>query len=137
MKVSTYDLEKETLPEAIRRILSQWPDFEQRARLGSKVVRHEFDLTRVASQYFRFLTFLAARPRGQRQMQPRTGLDQKRSILLKGWIQAPQVNREIREHSLVRWSGRLGALSPLESATPSNQGVLSPALATSLIWPAS
>ncbi|MCI0537652.1 MAG: hypothetical protein L0Z50_20750, partial [Verrucomicrobiales bacterium] len=115
--VVTYDLEKETLPEALRRILSQWPDFEQRARLGAKVVRQEFDVARVAAQYFRFLTFLAARPRGPRQVQSRACLDQKRSILLKGWIQGPQINREIREQSLARWATRLGSLLPSEGKT--------------------
>ena len=109
--VVTYDLEKENLPATIRRVLSQWPEFEQRAGRGAELARKEFNLARVASQYFRFLTFLASRPRGSRRMQPRERLDQKRSILVKGWVQAPRVNRQIREQSLVRWAERLGPLN--------------------------
>jgi len=40
----------------------------------------------VASQFLRFLTFLAAKPRGQRRMQPMEQLIQKRSTLKKGWF---------------------------------------------------
>ena len=104
--VVTYHLEKENLPGVVRRILSQWPEFARRARRGAAVVRQEFEVARVASQYFRFLTFLAAKPRGPRRLQPRERLDQKRSILLKGWVQPPRVNRLIRQQSFARWSGQ-------------------------------
>jgi tetratricopeptide (TPR) repeat protein len=107
--VVTYDLAKGNLPDAIRQVLARWPEFEQRARRGAATVRREFDLARVASQYFRFLTFLAAKPRGPRQCRAQTQapLDQKRSVLLKGWVQSPWVNRRIRQQALARCADRL------------------------------
>lgn len=75
-----------TLAEGIRRIIGNWPDFAQRAQRGAAVMRREFSLERVASQYFRFLTFLAARPRPGRKMQQWSQGRQKRPVLWKGWL---------------------------------------------------
>ena len=61
--VLTYDLEAGDLTSAVRYILDEWPEFQRRAERGAAAVRREFELSRVASQYLRFLTFLAARPR--------------------------------------------------------------------------
>ena len=54
------------LEQTIRRIMHDWPVYERRARLGAEIVRREFDRSRVALQYFRFLTFLASKPRARR-----------------------------------------------------------------------
>jgi tetratricopeptide (TPR) repeat protein len=105
--VVTYDLEKGTLPKAVGRVLDAWPEFEKRARRGAAVVRKEFEMTRVAQQYFRFLTFLAAKPREPRAKRPALRLEQKRSILLKGWVQSPRVNRLTREAGLLKWANSL------------------------------
>ncbi|PZO41451.1 MAG: hypothetical protein DCF19_09615 [Pseudanabaena frigida] len=84
--VLTYELEADNLAIAIQRIVREWPEFEIRARKGAEIIRKEFVCSRVASQSLRFLTFLAAKPRGQRQLQPLEQLVQKRTILQKGWL---------------------------------------------------
>lgn len=106
--VLTYQSEADNLVFAIRRILDNWPEFEQRARRGAEIIRREFALSRVASQYLRFLTFLAAKPRSQRKMQPAEQLDQKRTVLCKGWLPGGlAVLRNMRERNLARWQARL------------------------------
>jgi hypothetical protein len=84
--VVTYDFKARDLVPALRRILDQWREFQGRARAGARLIREEFDRKRVGSQYLRFLTFLAARPRGPRRVQPAALLCQKRSVLQKGWL---------------------------------------------------
>ncbi len=74
------------LAASIRTILDDWPAFARRAEAGARVVREEFALARVASQYLRFLTFLAARPRSPRPDRPGEDLCQKRCVLEKGWL---------------------------------------------------
>jgi len=106
--VLTYELEAHNLVPAIRRILDDWPEFEKRARRGAEIIRREFSLPRVASQYLRFLTFLAAKPRNRGQMKPTDQLDQKRMVLWKGWVPAPQpVFSKIRKQNLERWQTRV------------------------------
>ncbi len=84
--VLTYQLQRRDLPSVVRAILEKWPDFAQRAETGAKMVREEFSLQRVASQYLRFLTFLAAQPRGPRPRCETDRLYQKRGVLHKGWL---------------------------------------------------
>lgn len=84
--VLTYQLGQQDLAEAVRVLLADWPAFARRARLGAQLVRQEFSLARVASQYLRFLTFLAARPRGPRSLRPTESFCQKRGVLYKGWL---------------------------------------------------
>ena len=106
--VLTYDFEAQNLVPAIRRILDDWPEFEKRARRGAEIVRREFSLPRVASQYLRFLTYLAAKPRNQRERKTPVQLDQKRMVLWKGWVPAPQpVFSKIRKQNLDRWQTRV------------------------------
>jgi tetratricopeptide (TPR) repeat protein len=106
--VVTYEFEKNDLASVIRLTLAQWPEFEQRARRGAEVIRQEFSLSKVASQYFRFLTFLAAKPRNPRQIRSTAGLDQKRLILSKGWLPSDKgVLQKMRQESLSRWEERL------------------------------
>jgi hypothetical protein len=66
-------------------VLGNWNDHARSARRGAARIKDEFALSRVASEYFRFLTFLAARPRAAR---PGIGsrLIQKRPIVQKGWL---------------------------------------------------
>ena len=60
--VRTYDLERENLPAVISEVLADWAAFQQRAARGAALIRREFALPRVASQYFRFLTSLGSSP---------------------------------------------------------------------------
>jgi GT2 family glycosyltransferase len=106
--VLTYDSEGHNLVPAIRRTLDDWPEFEKRARRGAEIIRREFSLPRVASQYLRFLTYLAAKPRNQRGIKTPIPLDQKRMVLWKGWVPAPQpVFSKIRKQNLDRWQTRV------------------------------
>lgn len=84
--VHTYSLETGTLGTQITRVLADWPEQQKRALRGAAILRHEFDLERVGSQYLRYLTFLAARPRGERRRHDAALLRQKRCILEKGWL---------------------------------------------------
>ena len=84
--VLTYQLGNNDLPTAVRTILESWPDFARRAEAGARYVREEFSLPRVASQYLRFLTFLAAQPRGPRTIRSNEKLYHRRSVLHKGWL---------------------------------------------------
>ena len=83
--VVTYDNQKDDLLDVITWIKREWPLFEQRARRGAEFVRREFGAARVASQYLRFLTVLAAKPRPLRQVRSVDSLTQKRSIQSRGW----------------------------------------------------
>ncbi|HEY7427409.1 MAG TPA: glycosyltransferase [Gemmataceae bacterium] len=84
--VLTYRLGHNDLAAAVRAIAEHWPDFARRSEAGARIVREEFALVRVASQYLRFLTFLAARPRGPRSLRTSEELYQKRGVLQKGWL---------------------------------------------------
>jgi len=106
--VLTYEFEALNLVPAIRRILDHWPEFEVRARRGAKVIRREFALSRVASHFFRFMTFLAAKPRGPRRFQPQEHLYQKRSVFAKGWLAgSPSVLKKMRVQNVARWQSGL------------------------------
>lgn len=111
--VLTYDYDAGNLADAIARILNQWPEFARRARKGADIIRREFGMQRVASQYFRFLTFLAAKPRPQREIQLMAQLDQKRTVLCKGWLPGgPDVLQKIRKANIDKWQTRLKEEEP-------------------------
>jgi GT2 family glycosyltransferase len=106
--VLTYDFDSGDLPAAINRILNQWPVFAQRARQGAAIIRREFALPRVASQYLRFLTFLAAKPRRQREIKSTEQLDQKRTVLCRGWLPGGiDILQKIRASNFARWHRRM------------------------------
>jgi hypothetical protein len=84
--VRTYELGHKNLPDVVKCVVANWPECARQAEAGAQLVREEFSLARVASQYLRFLTFLAARPRGPRSQCTTEGLHQKRCVLQKGWL---------------------------------------------------
>jgi len=103
------------LTTAIQTVLFRWSEFEAAAQRGAKLIRSEFALPKVASQYLRFLTFIAAKPREKRHIQPIGNLYQKRSILQKGWLPGGKgLLREIRNQNLIRWNKQ-----KINEATPS------------------
>jgi hypothetical protein len=106
--VLTYDYKEEDLAVNIRKIVACWPEFEHGAKRGAEIVRKEFALPRVASQYLRYLTYLAAKPRDKRMVQQVKPLDQKRSILRKGLLPGGiTVLQEILKGNIARWSHKL------------------------------
>lgn len=84
--VVSYAAESGSLAAAIQQVLARWPTYRAQARAGAEFVRREFALDRVASQYFRFLTVLATRPRTPRPAIDPDRLVQKRPIVHKGWL---------------------------------------------------
>ncbi|KPK91586.1 MAG: hypothetical protein AMJ94_06960 [Deltaproteobacteria bacterium SM23_61] len=106
--VWTYDFKDGNLAETIRKIVSCWPDYEHAVKRGAEIVRKEFALPRVASQYLRYLTFLAAKPRDKRPIQQVKPLVQKRSVLRKGLLPGGiPVLQELLKENIPRWSERL------------------------------
>ena len=81
-----YGPDRGSLASVIRDVLARSDDFLAQARRGAEFVRREFALERVASQYLRFLTFLAARPRVARLGPPPDRMLQKRPAVEKGWL---------------------------------------------------
>ena len=95
-----------SLTGAIQGVLSRWDDYRQRARIGAETVRREFALARVASQYFRFLTVLAARPRPARPGPAPEGLVQKRAAVQRGWLPSTRFGGRL----LTDWADQSAAL---------------------------
>ena len=106
--VLTYEPTAGHCRQQLRRVIEEWPEFAGRCTRGAKRVRQDFSLPRVTSQYLRFVSYLAAAPRRPRQQMPTERLDQKRSILAKGWLPGPPgVVRCISTANHHRWSQRL------------------------------
>jgi hypothetical protein len=84
--VIAYGAERGALAATVRNVLRNWGELRDRALKGAAIVRRDFDLRRVASQYLRFLSILAARPRPARTGPDPAILVQKRPILQKGWL---------------------------------------------------
>jgi tetratricopeptide (TPR) repeat protein len=94
--------------EVLKSVLENWVEFQARARRGSEIVRREFALPLAMSHCLRFLTFLAAKPRPDRQRRRIEGLSHKRSIVWKGWLPGgPEVMEQIRRCNLARWQETL------------------------------
>lgn len=74
------------LARCLQTVASDWGTWEKRAQRGARLIREEFNLERVASQYLRFATVLAARPRGPRVKVPHAELPHRRPILSRGWM---------------------------------------------------
>jgi hypothetical protein len=116
--VRTYRLEQNDLPELVRSIDRRWPEYGRKAEVGARAVRQEFSLEKVASQYLRFLTFLAARPRGPRTLQNAKGLTQKRCVLEKGWLPSNELSSSpVLMSMAVHNERRLRAAVKLEPAS--------------------
>lgn len=109
--VLTYNAPDHDLAAAAHRIVSGWPDFESRVRRGSARAREQYAMPRVASEYFRFLTFLAARPRGERKRIAPSDLQQKRLVLYKGWLPPSSSLHDITVENVRGWSACLASIS--------------------------
>ncbi len=107
--VLTYDDSPEDLKRQIRRVIAEWEHFEPAARRGAARIREHFAMRRVASEYFRFLTVEAARPRGARPALARP-LEQKRPVLWKGWMPSGASHAELkllRQENFLKLESRL------------------------------
>ena len=105
--VLSYDPGEGGLARALEQVIRRWPEWRARGQRGALRVRQEFALDRVASQYLRFATFLAARPRAARKPVDPATLTQKRMIMAKGWLPGPPpVQAAISQACLERWHQR-------------------------------
>lgn len=81
----TYDLKDDSLRRNIEQVIAN-PDLHAaRAKRGMEIVRREFDPWQVGAFYLRMAAFVAARPRGRRDIVD-TPPDQKRPVARKGWL---------------------------------------------------
>lgn len=110
--VVPYPAQTGGLVAVIQSVLSGWGDYRLRARRGADIVRREFALDRVASQYLRYLTFLAAKPRATRLGPEPDQLVQKRPVVYKGWLPSYRFDsgllRDWASASAARLERRLG-----------------------------
>jgi len=98
--IVSYGSEVDDAGRAVEQVLRHWNEFRDRARAGAALVRREFALERVASQYFRFLTVLAARPRDQRSGPVPEQLLQKRPVVQRGWLPSTKFGKRM----LMNWA---------------------------------
>lgn len=97
--VLQYSADRGDARQALRRILDDWPTFERRVQRGREIVKREFSRGRIASQYLRFLTVLAAKPRVSRALVPREDIHQKRLFFLLGLPTPPYYYNELLHKS--------------------------------------
>jgi hypothetical protein len=113
-----YDRESDDIGDVILRVLSKWNTIQYDAIRGAEIIRREFSMSRVASQYLRFLTFLAARPSVRRRNDASFRVEQKRYVIHKGWLTDDhRIIGGYVEWSVKRNESRLSAMT---NATPLN-----------------
>lgn len=78
-----YDLQDDGLAQAVRDGLARYPDLAPRLHPTAEAIRSHLSPERVASQYLRFCTVLAARP--ERRGRPPHAPIPKRAMFWKGW----------------------------------------------------
>lgn len=104
-----YDPVAEDLGEKVTYILENYDAHYENARKAASFIRSAFAPTLVGSQYLRFCTYVAARPRPRRlRISPRT-LDQRHLVILKGWRpggHAKEMHR-VAAANLCRWRKEL------------------------------
>ena len=105
--VHTYEPEQKDLTPMLADLLNRWPEVAPLAQHGAKTVRREFSSHRAKSQFLRFLTFLAAKPRASRQAAVHSLLNQKRSVLRRGHCYSFQLNFSMLRHNTKRWDRAL------------------------------
>jgi hypothetical protein len=103
-----YGPEPGALAAAVRTIVQHWDAFGPAARRGAALVREQFALPRVASQYLRFLAFRAAAPRRELPEVDTARWVQKRVCVTRTWLPADPA---VRRRSMQASFRRLGALA--------------------------
>ena len=108
----TYDGTPQGLAATIRRALAADASATDPAR-GAAIVRREFALSRVASQYLRFLTVMAAVTPKRRPAVPAARLDQRRMIWRKGWLPGgAEALQQLAAANEQRWQPQIDGGSP-------------------------
>lgn len=81
-----YDPASEDLGKKVKDILANYVAHYERALKTASSIRTAFAPTLVGSQYLRFCTYLAARPRPRRRPIAPRMLDRRHLVILKGWL---------------------------------------------------
>ncbi len=85
--VHPYDAEgPSSLLPVLQDMVARWPEVRPRAAWGARRVCEEFSLPTVASQLFRFLTFVASRPGRRRLGRDTSAYIQERPVMSLGWL---------------------------------------------------
>jgi len=112
----TYDGTPADLVRTIRRALAADPATVD-PRRGAAIVRRDFVLPRVASQYLRFLTVMAALTPKRSATQACQVPDQRRTVWSKGWLPGDRVVMEqLARANEVHWDAKASSMTPKESA---------------------
>ncbi|MCP4605098.1 MAG: glycosyltransferase family 2 protein [Proteobacteria bacterium] len=91
--VITFDDTDKDLAGSIKRVIENWPEYRKKTLEGAKKIRRDFALAKVSSQYFRYLTYLAAKPRSLERAKPKQPLLQRRVVSSLGWRPDTPVQR--------------------------------------------
>ena len=114
--VFPYNPERGDLTDVIQSVLGQWDEVEKCAARGAAMIREHFCLERVASQFFRYLAFVASSQGDRAQGSTGQGLVQKRIAVAKSWLPGNKIIlRDIVHRHLEQWQqAAQGAPSSLE-----------------------
>ncbi len=83
-----YSTSGDGLLNCVRSVLDQYEVHDRRAWNTAPDFRRELSAGVVGSQYMRFATFVATRPRRPRNPQARRAIDQRHLMVVKGWLPA-------------------------------------------------
>lgn len=114
-----YEYETPDLAARVTRILQDWPAVEASAHRGAAWVRREFSAARGASQYLRFLAFLAAASGSPAARKAAPRPVRKRPVLARGWTVGLPALQRAQQVSSEHWTAelqkqvRLGTLNDL------------------------
>ena len=108
----TYGSGPGELAAAVRGILADWDHFGPAARRGAALVREQFSLRRVASQYLRFLAFRSVLPRVARTPVDTAGWCQKRLCVSRTWLPEDPLVRRRTMQANFRRLGQQVAIAP-------------------------
>ncbi|AIB16669.1 hypothetical protein ABAZ39_33065 (plasmid) [Azospirillum argentinense] len=100
-----YDLENDGVAAALAAAMERYPVLAPRLAPSATALRTALDPQVGASQYLRFATFLAARPRSR--MRPAADPIAKRAMFWKGWMPGngnPGVVHRLRRVNATRWA---------------------------------
>lgn len=107
-----YETSGDGIVRCVKAVLEQYDKYEQIAWKGASSIRQELAHGRVGSQYMRFCTYLAARPRQLRQAIAPRDLNQRHLVILKGWRPAggdPKGMRKLAAANIRQWRRSLHA----------------------------
>lgn len=118
-----YETSGDGIARCVKAVLEQYDKYEQIAWKGASAIRQELAPSIVGSQYMRFCTYLAARPRQPRSAITPRDLDQRHLVILKGWRPAggdPKGMRKLAAANITQWRQSLRAAPDKRFAALSN-----------------